>query len=101
MNAKKLLLATSFIALSGSVFANDLLPFTEADQFTSSKTRAEVKAEAIQKVRSEQIAAHGDLMESTPFSTSSAIAIKSPRVQTERADSAKNQHVTDEHKAGS
>ena len=101
MNAKKLLLVTSFVALSGSVFANDLLPFTEADQFTSSKTRAEVKAEAIQKVRSEQIAAHGDLLESNPFVTTSKMAVKSPRAPSDGVDSAKNQHGADDHKAGS
>ena len=51
--------------------------------------------------RTEQTAAHGDLLESNPFVTTSKIAVKSPRAPSDGVDSAKNQHGADGHKAGS
>lgn len=101
MNAKNLIFATSLIALSGSVFAGDLLPFTEADNFTSSKTRAEVQAEARQAVRTNQLVVHGDLMQFDQFATAPKSAVTRADTSIQNADSAKNQYGTADHKTGS
>jgi hypothetical protein len=63
MNLKKTLTIAALFAVSGTVFAGDLLPFTELDNFKSSKTRAEVKAEVAQQAASQfNTVARGELM---------------------------------------
>ncbi|MDY7573533.1 DUF4148 domain-containing protein [Actimicrobium sp. CCI2.3] len=60
MNAKKLIAAVAMFAAAGSVFAADLMPFPEMDNFQSTKTRADVRAEVLRD--RDQIAyAHGDI----------------------------------------
>jgi hypothetical protein len=47
MNAKKLITAIALFAAAGSVFAADLMPFPEMDNFKSTRTRADVRAEVL------------------------------------------------------
>ena len=92
MNAKKFIAAASLLALGGSAFANDLLPFPEADHFVSTKTRAEVKAEGAQAIRSGQALVHGDLMPSQQFDATTQNASKRADIRTEAAESVKNSY---------
>ncbi|MEC5215852.1 hypothetical protein RCH09_000786 [Actimicrobium sp. GrIS 1.19] len=90
MNIKQLFAAIALISATGAVFAADLMPFTEADNFKSSKTRAEVKAEVL-RANQQSMLAHGDLS----ASDLPAVATKSTRdrseVRKEAIESAKNQ----------
>lgn len=107
MYAKKCIAAAALLALAGSVFANDLLPFSEADQFVSTRTRAEVMAEARQAVQSGQITLHGDVMQFEPISPATHTAqhrSEAPSTTnhgTDSAESVKNVHGNVEHAAGS
>lgn len=101
MNAKKLIAAASFLALGGSAFANDLLPFSEADHFVSTKTRAEVKAETVQALRTGQVVMHGDLMPTEQFAASTQNAAKQAHKPDEAAESARNAHGNAAHPIGS
>jgi hypothetical protein len=101
MNAKKFIVAASFLAIGGSAFAGDLLPFSEADHFTSTKTRAEVKAEVVQALRSGDVLMHGDLMPTEQFAASKQNAPQRGDARTEAAESAKNSHGTTDRPIGS
>ena len=92
MNIKKVIATASLLALTGSVFANDLLPFSEADHFVSTKTRAEVKAEVMQAVRSGELVAHGDVTPAEQFAVNSKSVRSRAETRTEAADAARNQH---------
>ena len=101
MNVKKLIAMASFYALAGSAFANDLLPFSEADHFTSTKTRAEVKAEAVQALRSAQVVAHGDLMPVEQFAATTQSTAKRIDTRTEPAEAARNTKGKNDRSIGS
>lgn len=60
MNIKKLVAAVAVFAAAGSVFAGDLMPFSELDNFKSSKTRADVRAEVVRD-HADIALAHGDI----------------------------------------
>ncbi len=60
MNAKKLIAAVAMFAAAGSVFAADLMPFPEMDNFKSTRTRADVHAE-VMRDRDQIALAHGDI----------------------------------------
>jgi hypothetical protein len=45
MNAKNIIAAVAAFAAAGSVFANEMTPWPELENFKSTKTRAEVMAE--------------------------------------------------------
>jgi hypothetical protein len=60
MNAKKLITAVALFAAAGSVFAADLMPFTEMDNFQSTRTRADVRAE-VMRDRDQITLAQGDI----------------------------------------
>lgn len=92
MNAKKFIAAVSLVAIGSSAFANDLLPFSEADYFVSTKTRAEVKAEASLALHAGQVLTHGDLMPTEQFAAATQNASKRAEARTETAESAKNVH---------
>ncbi|MFT5533613.1 MAG: hypothetical protein ACI8WM_001142 [Burkholderiaceae bacterium] len=47
MNAKKLIAAVAMFAAAGSVFAANIMPFPEMDNFQSTRTRADVRAEVL------------------------------------------------------
>ena len=60
MNAKKLITAVALFAAAGSVFAADLMPFPEMDNFQSTRTRADVRAEVLRD-RDQLAYAHNDI----------------------------------------
>ena len=110
MYAKKYIAAAALLTLAGVVSANDLLPFSEADHFVSSKTRAEVKAEARQAVQLGQITLQGDVMPLEQFSPATTIAQHRSEVlpaaeqrtdSAQSSDSVKNVHGNVDHAAGS
>ncbi len=101
MNAKKLIAAASLLVLGGSAFANDILPFSEADHFKSTKTRAEVKAEVVQALRAGQVLAHGDLMPTEQFAATKQNSLQRGDARTEAAESARNSHGTANRPVGS
>jgi hypothetical protein len=96
MNIKQLFAAVALISATGAVFAGDLMPFTEADNFKSSRTRADVKAEVL-RANQQSMLAHGDL------STTDvpAVATKSTRDRKEATESARNQKSDANRPAGS
>ena len=63
MNAKQLIAAVAVFAAAGSVFAADVTPFAEQENFVSTKTRAEVRAEVLQS-SSEGALVSGDVVQS-------------------------------------
>ena len=101
VSAKKFIAAASFLALGGTAFANDLLPFSEADHFTSTKTRAEVKAEVVQAIHSGDVLVHGDLMPTEQFAATKENALQRSDARPEAAESAKNAHGTMNRPVGS
>ena len=96
MNVKHLITTAALLAVTGSVFANDLMPFSELDNFKSTKTRADVKAVVLREARNDSVAAHGDL---TP-ADQPAVVVKNTRARAEAIESAKNQ-ATATGKSGS
>jgi hypothetical protein len=60
-NNMKLILAIITATVAGSVFAGDVTPFLDQDNFVSTRTRAEVRAEALQ-ARAEGLLVRGDVM---------------------------------------
>lgn len=101
MNAKKLITATFLFTLGCSAFANDLLPFSEADNFVSTRTRAEVNAEVVQARRSGQVMAQGDLMPTEQVATTTQNTVKRADARAEAAESAGNSHGNVDRRIGS
>ena len=97
MNIKKLIIAAALSAVAGTVFANDLMPFTELDNFRSTKTRADVKAAVLRDQRGETVLVHGDL---TP-NEQTAVVVKNFRAHPATIESAKNHAVAPNGKTGS
>lgn len=97
MNIKKLIIAAALSAVAGAVFANDLMPFSELDNFKSTKTRADVKAAVLRDLRGETVLVHGDLMPSDQ----PAVVVKNQRARPETIESAKNHAVAPNGKTGS
>ena len=97
MNLKTIIGTAVLFAASGAVFANDLMPFAELDNFKSSKTRADVKAVVLRDARLETAAVHGDLN----AVDQPAVIVKNTRTRTEAIESAKNQRVAPNGKTGS
>lgn len=103
MNAYKFIASAILVAATGSVFAGDLLPFTEADQFVSFKTRAEVQADAVKAVHSGQVA-RGDLLPSDQFAGADKqqalrTSVRKESIKTD--DSASSRHAKVERRIGS
>ena len=91
MNIKNTIAIAALLTLSGSVFANDLMPFSELDNFKSSKTRAEVKAEIVQQAAIDHKAlVRGDLTAIDQATAGGAIVRNKATAQTETIESAKN-----------
>lgn len=97
MNVKKMITAVVLFAATGAVFANDLMPFSELDNFKSSKTRADVKAAVLRDSHVETVLAHGDV---SPADQPAA-SVKNTRARTEAIESAKSQVATPTAKTGS
>ena len=97
MNLKKILATAALFAATGAVFANDLMPFAELDNFKSSQTRADVKAVVLRDTRLQAAAVHGDLNSADQ----PAVIVKNTRTRAEAIESAKNQAVAPTGKAGS
>ena len=97
MNIKKLIAAVAVFAAAGSVFANDLMPFSELDNFKSSKSRTEVKAEVLHSDRAESVSAHGDLIpnDQIPF------FVENTRVRQDANGSARHHAVAPSERTGS
>ena len=97
MNVTKLITSAVLFAAAGSVFANDLMPFSELDNFKSSKTRADVKAAVLRDTRAENVLVHGDISPADQ----PAVVVKNSRARAEGIESAKNQTVAPTSKTGS
>lgn len=97
MNIKKLITTVALFAAAGSVFANDLMPFSELDNFKSSTTRADVKAAVMRANTTDLALAHGDI---TPADQPAVVA-KNTRARAEAIESAKASHAASTSKAGS
>ena len=83
MNAKQLIAAVAVFAAAGSVFAADVTPFAEQENFISTKTRAEVRAEVLE-ARTEGLLASGDIEISQPVAvaaTKARVAARKDAVQ--------------------
>ncbi|GAA4023315.1 DUF4148 domain-containing protein [Actimicrobium antarcticum] len=83
MNVKKLIAAVAVFAAAGSVFAGDLMPFTELDNFKSTKTRADVVAE-VNRDRAEIALARGDIglvPAVAPTSTRTRLAVRKEAIE--------------------
>jgi hypothetical protein len=97
MNVKKIITTVVLFAATGAVFANDLMPFSELDNFKSSKTRADVKAVVLRDTRANTLVAHGDIT----AADQPAVVVKNTRARAEAIESAKNQSTTPNGKSGS
>ena len=97
MNVKNLITAAALFAVTGSVFANDLMPFSELDNFKSSMTRADVKAAVLRDNTVQTVLVHGDI---TPADQPTVVA-KNTRVRQEAIESAKAKQLAPTGKAGS
>ena len=86
MNVKKLIAAVAVFAAAGSVFAGDLMSFTEMDNFKSTRTSADVRAEALRD--RDQIAyAHGDIgafEQPAATSTRTRLAVRKEAIESVR-----------------
>lgn len=100
MSASKFIASAILLVATGSVFAGDLMPFTEADQFVSSKTRAEVRAEAVKAVHLGEVA-RGDLLPADQLAGATKQQATRAAVRKEATDSAINQHTQGERVIGS
>lgn len=92
MNANKFIASVLIFIASGSVLAGDILPFTEADQFVSTRTRAEVQAEVRQAIHTGQLAS-GDVFTADKNGTAATQQPTSSVEHKEATDSAKNRHA--------
>ena len=101
MNINKTFAVAALLAVSGSVFANDLLPFTELDNFKSTKTRAEVKAElALQLAADRNALVHRDFSPIDPVSASATLARAKNTAPVESIEAAKNSKSTASKSSG-
>lgn len=98
MNVKKIITTVALFVATGAVFANDLMPFSELDNFKSSKTRADVKAVVLRDSRADTMLVHGDI---TPADQPAIVVVNTTRARAEAIESAKNQSVTPTAKSGS
>ncbi|EGF31948.1 DUF4148 domain-containing protein [Actimicrobium sp. CCC2.4] len=86
MNVKKLIAAVAVFAAAGSVFAGDLMPFTEMDNFQSTRTRADVRAETMRN-RDQIALAHGDIgafEQPAATSTRTRLAVRKEAIESVR-----------------
>lgn len=84
MKAKQLIVAVAAVAATGSVFAQGNSEWVEFNDFVSTKSRAEVKAEVAQAY------AQGDLARNTEYVEFTQVASTTPRAQV-RAELAADQ----------
>lgn len=75
MKAKQLIVAVAAVAATGSVFAQGNAEWVEFNDFVSTKSRAEVKAELAQAY------AQGDLARNTEYVEFTQFASTTPRAQ--------------------
>jgi hypothetical protein len=98
MNAKKLITAVALFAAAGSVFAADLMPFPEMDNFQSTRTRADVRAEVLRD-RDQLAYAQNDIGNfEQPVSTTTRTRLA---VRKEAIESVRNHQSTDIDYSGS
>ncbi len=85
MNAKKLIAAVAMFAAAGSVFAADLMPFPAMDNFQSTRTRADVRAEVLRD-RDQIALAYGDIgaFEQPVTTTRTRLAVRKEAIESVR-----------------
>ncbi len=83
MNAKKLITAVALFAAAGSVFAADLMPFPEMDNFKSTRTRADVRAEVLRDRDQTAYAQNdiGNFEQSVPTTTRTRLAVRKEAIE--------------------
>lgn len=97
MNVKQLIAAVTVLAAAGSVFAADVTPFAEQENFVSTKTRAEVVAELV------QARANGELVAGDTYAGNTSVTTSTrsrDEVRAEAIKAAKNQKLSADYDFG-